>query len=543
MTQLTPAATAERTDPHPDPASRTADPAPLAHPPEDHKTSRDVGPLHVGVHFVAARERESWSGDGMLVVRMERLGAGARGRLAEAIEEAIEQRLAGLGGTSPGIGAAGDADDVLSDQLFRMRQVGVRTLGLAMGSLRAMTSAGGALEAGDSATLIFWARATRERPVVLLLDEGDASLGAHVTPIPLVSALLPRVPVPVPASVSLRADKGGDEPAPADDACAAPAATTTSVATTTSAPATTTTASPSRTPEAPTPPVAAPGSLARLAGASVAHDDDAWRTWTLALSAARGPQPLVAFERLFTQSYLPLCNTIASGLGDARARNAHDEFRRNFARVYTEACPAFAVTGKRPRMVLDAPDLAARIARLHGARTTQLLLVDGMRYDLGAMVKTSLARALGARGSLTDETLLWSALPTNTARQLTTLGRGSEALREAPVSEREPEPMRGRTVETIRRVKIGSRDVYKLDLGEARLRDATTHALAALPGIAEAIADVIARHAATLAARTLLFVFGDHGFTIEPDGTTRHGGASPEEVLVPGYAFLIADVH
>jgi hypothetical protein len=103
--------------------------------------------------------------------------------------------------------------------------------------------------------------------------------------------------------------------------------------------------------------------------------------------------------------------------------------------------------------------------------------------------------------------------------------------------------MRGRTAETIRRLKIGSRDVFKLDLAEARLREATTHALAALSPIGEAVAEVVARHAGTLAARTLLFVFGDHGFTIEPGGATRHGGASPEEVLVPGYAFLIGEVH
>jgi hypothetical protein len=61
--------------------------------------------------------------------------------------------------------------------------------------------------------------------------------------------------------------------------------------------------------------------------------------------------------------------------------------------------------------------------------------------------------------------------------------------------------------------------------------------------IADAVAMTIARHAAQLAPRTLLFVFGDHGFTIDAHGTIRHGGASPEEVLVPGYALLLGEVH
>jgi hypothetical protein len=67
--------------------------------------------------------------------------------------------------------------------------------------------------------------------------------------------------------------------------------------------------------------------------------------------------------------------------------------------------------------------------------------------------------------------------------------------------------------------------------------------LGALPGLADATADVIARHAETLAPRTLLFVFGDHGFAIDRHGAALEGGASPEEVLVGGFALLVADVH
>jgi hypothetical protein len=85
--------------------------------------------------------------------------------------------------------------------------------------------------------------------------------------------------------------------------------------------------------------------------------------------------------------------------------------------------------------------------------------------------------------------------------------------------------------------------VFKLDVVEAKLREKTPLSLEAFDDIAEAVADPIARHAATLSSRTLLLVFGDHGFAIDGAGTLHHDGASPEEVLVPAYAFLVGSVH
>jgi hypothetical protein len=42
-------------------------------------------------------------------------------------------------------------------------------------------------------------------------------------------------------------------------------------------------------------------------------------------------------------------------------------------------------------------------------------------------------------------------------------------------------------------------------------------------------------------------VFGDHGFALDAlEGgisRARHGGASPEEVLVPAFAWLVGGVH
>ena len=85
-----------------------------------------------------------------------------------------------------------------------------------------------------------------------------------------------------------------------------------------------------------------------------------------------------------------------------------------------------------------AKEVAARIARLHGARSTQILLVDAMRFDVGALVRDGVRRALGSRASLTDELILWSALPTRTMRQLEPLQRGLDALRAPPAARRRP---------------------------------------------------------------------------------------------------------
>jgi hypothetical protein len=421
--------------------------------------------------------------------------------------------------------------------------------------MRAATNALAAIEPEDCATLAFFHGATKDRPVWLLLDVQDVATGAYAEPIALATLLAdranettheePRDEVDETATTASEAtDETPDAPsaethdavvsAATDESSGAIEVTPTDVIAVTAVAA------------AVAPPPVAPAPAPRVLPSAPAPErvPDEWRSWALALSAARGPQPLAAFEKLFAHDYLPLANAVWAGLDDARAVAAVDDFRRTFARSYSEACPTFAVTGKRPRMVLDAPEVAAKIARLHGARSTQLLLVDGMRYDVGARICEHVRAQFGSRASLTDELVLWSALPTSTGRQLEALGRGVEALRMGPTdADRDAEPLRGRTADVIRRIRVGSRDLYKLDAVEARVRENGTDAFASLAFVAEAAADAIARHAATLQPRTLLFVFGDHGFTIERDGSARQGGASPEEVLVPAFALLMGDVH
>ncbi len=158
------------------------------------------------------------------------------------------------------------------------------------------------------------------------------------------------------------------------------------------------------------------------------------------------------------------------------------------------------------------------------------------------MVKDALTREAAGVATLQSETLLWAALPTTTMRQLETLARGMDAIR-APAAEEPSESLRGRAAEVVRRFRLGSREVYKLDLVPSLLEAAGVNAATELPMIAQSVAEAIARHVTTLAPRTLLYVVGDHGFSIDRRGQIQTGGASPEEVLVPAQAWLIGDLH
>src|SRR5205085_1618484 len=120
------------------------------------------------------RLRGAFEAARLLVVELGDLGPGARGRLAEIIDEAVEGSIRDRGGAPPGIGAASDADAALSDQLYRARRIGRVGLAIDLGHLGAMVDARGALDAEDSAALRFLAGATGDRPLVLLLDASNA---------------------------------------------------------------------------------------------------------------------------------------------------------------------------------------------------------------------------------------------------------------------------------------------------------------------------------------------------------------------------------
>ncbi len=274
-----------------------------------------------------------------------------------------------------------------------------------------------------------------------------------------------------------------------------------------------------------------------------------WRAFAMDLDAAKGPKPAGLIDRLFATRYMPLLGALARGQADGAVQKIVDGFRSSFEHSYTEGFAAIRATGKRPVMVLDAPEVAARIARLNNARAVRLLLVDSMRFDLGERVMSRLKPALQGRAVCVDRTLLWSALPSTTQVQSMLLAKGPEGLRE-PMAEMTPEPdvIRGRSLTTVRRERLGNKEIFKMDVVEARLRGVGPAFDERLGAIADETSQVVAKFVESSPPRTLVFVFGDHGFRMSTDarGTTSsatQGGASPEEVLVPGYAWLVGGVH
>jgi hypothetical protein len=299
----------------------------------------------------------------------------------------------------------------------------------------------------------------------------------------------------------------------------------------------------------PPPPPPAPRRIEERVSSAVNAAE--WRNHAIELDKARGPKPVSTIEKLFATRYLPLIGAAARGEIDGAVRSVIDAWRSSFEHSYRDAYAAIRVTQKRPHMVFDAPEIAAKLGRLNGARAVKILLVDAMRFDLGERVASLLAERMTGRGVLVERNVLWAAIPTTTPPQLALLGRGAEGLKdEPPASDPEIEIARGRAVGIVRRERCGSRELFKLDLVEARLRGAGRPFDERLDAIALEVTDAIDRFATGLPPRTLLYVFGDHGFRLplvpgesRSTGPATQGGLSPEEVLVPGHAWLVGGVH
>jgi hypothetical protein len=96
-------------------------------------------------------------------------------------------------------------------------------------------------------------------------------------------------------------------------------------------------------------------------------------------------------------------------------------------------------------------------------------------------------------------------------------------------------------------VRAGHRDLFKLDIVEARLSELGPREPERLNALAAEVATSVVEFLSKQPARTLVLAFGDHGFLLDPreNGTTpaRRGGSSPEEVLVPAFAWLVGGLH
>lgn len=435
---------------------------------------------HGELRFIEAKSlpqlRGAAAAAAMIYVEIPQPSLSFRGQLGDLIEAMVEEELTRVGvPCTTNIPSPFPA--MISDQLARIHAVGMRGLVLALESLAEIAGVSRILDPDDSSTLRYWASATRSLPITLLLDQRDLGLAGHTDPQRL-DTLLGWTPSKRP-----RPEK----------------------------------------------------TIEQSETQRIAEE----------LHAARGPKPLGVIERLFLTRYVPLAEAELQGKLEPFARQVLTEWIANFSRSYTEAFQALKVTGKRPAMVFDVPQIATRIARLHGARSVELLLVDGMRYDLGQRVQERLVRSFDGRATCVDTMLLWSALPSTTPTQLDLLTHGLEALNRPIIMEDPdtPDVARERLIDVPRRIRVGQRDLARIDVVEARLREVGPPLPGRLDQIAEEVARSVLRHAETLPERTLLIVFGDHGFvvdaTVSGSGIARQGGASPEEVLVPGFAWLL----
>lgn len=517
--------------------------------------SHDVDGMAGEVRFVerdeAVRLRGGLEAARLLVVPLHELGIGVRGKLGEMIDEAIEAALRHRGAAPPGISATAEAGPSLSDQLYRVRQIGRVGLAIDIGPLSALVDARGALEPEDGTSLRFLAEATRDRPIVLLLNVNNAAVRLYGAPQSLSDALGLAPPISVPTS----------KPRPPEPRIAhgptALSPTPRSVTPVTPTPVTPVLAA------TPLPPPIAPISNEPISLAEI--DAESLANAVALLSEVTRATPLSGLERAFVEGYSVLRGAMLedklglAGVGRAEAKSLCKTFAQTFSRAYAEALPTFGVTGRHPRMIFDVFDLAQRCARVHGARSTQVVIVDSLRFDLGKRLRHAMGRTLVRRAVCVEEHVLWSILPTTTSVQLDAIVRGEDALRAPPKLERETSIIRGRSLDVLRRTRLGHRDVMKLDLLEGRLRDGGEAERPRLDLLAHELTRTIARYIDSCPTRTLVVVVGDHGFSFDDDEvgekqdksekserstpSAKQGGASPDEVFVPFTAWLVGGVH
>ncbi len=525
-----------------------------------------VGTLELGSPEVRERRCLELLGEGALLVRVPSPPKSMRGKLEGFLDDAVESKLASLGAAGP----HPRTEDKLGDQLFRARAIGAAGLVLSVDPLAALRSP--ALTPEDSSTLVALAYATKNRPFVLLLDDEDRDAPAYGRPVALLALLDPRLVRTMPAPVAAPPAPPATVVEPEPETLSEPSPPSFDLA-----PATTV----DRVDDVPrtetVPPVVASEANHALAlveaTAGEADEDEAEldeepaehvfvpvdhevvAAHARALAQVRGPQPLAMLKSLFLSHYVALGEILAEAKAhgapiEPRSVTAFTTFRKNFERAYADAFPTFALTGKRPKMVLDAFEEATRLARASGARSTSLLLVPSLRADLGQRTHEALSHML-PEDALVESGLLFAALPTSSARQEDTLARGVAALGSPRPDESLPDP-EWHTRGTLRRVRMGARDLFCLDT-VAAFRGAPhgRSFVSELRDLSEGLAVAVARHAHGLVSgksaltngrspeRTLLFVFGDHGFTYTEDGVTRDGGATPEEVIVPYFAYIL----
>jgi len=258
--------------------------------------------------------------------------------------------------------------------------------------------------------------------------------------------------------------------------------------------------------------------------------------WANQLQGMSGPKVHGSIEKAFITTYLPLCREIAAGVAPAEAAAGARKWAEGFAQGYASAFRQLNARPRRPLMVKDVVDVGLRWLGQHYARQCQLLLVNGLRFDLGQRLNEELEQRLGQGAVCADQCVLWSALPSNADAQ---------QLGEPGVIRRSRSEAKPASLPVIEPLRVGNRSLFKLDHVPGDLTRSGEPEGSRLERLARELADVIVPWMRQQPPETLMVVFGDHGFhwQAHPAGTSaaQCGGALPEQVLVPASAWLLRE--
>ena len=440
--------------------------------------------------------RATMEADGWLCVSVPPLGPAVRGQLGSRIEEAIETSLHRRGVPPSALDGEYDAQRLMRDQLSRAQRVGIRRIAVSLESLSGLIGPHGALGDEDSESMRLLISMADSEQFELWLSPTDTELRAYGPPVPLRQLTLsPHANLPIEADLHTVSQESEQPSCPSEEL------------------------------------------------------DANWRVLARMLDEAKGPKPLGTIEKLFLSAYVPLSELVRKREIEPKGRESLARFSASFEKSYKEAFAAAKVTQKRPLMVFDVPAIASRVARNCGARCTMLVLVDGMRYDVALRLERLLRTELRGKIELAERFVLWAALPATTPVQLRLLDKGLQALSAhldtLELRESEVPIGIGRTASTIRRFRVGGRDLHKLDVIQSDLRAPGLPESTRLDALAQAAAYPLIQLIPTLAPRTLMFVFGDHGFVLPSTETgtdsAEMASGRPEEVLVAGQAWIVGD--
>lgn len=479
------------------------------------------------------------------------------GGLEAFVLAAIEHELERRGAAPPGWQRDECLEAKLGDQLYRTRLLGAGGIALRFSSLDAIAGTSGQLSADDSDTLRQLLALAEREPLQLYLPEPVAALLVVGEPRRLSDWLTagskagsvatieydPSAPSGESASSSTARPDLWAPPSveaflvsPASDDAPAPPSPASSDVIVAERPPASGDLRPVAKADAEAPQGLAPS-------AQSAPQSQRCVAWMAQLQSMSGPKVHGSVERAFLTAYLPLSREVATGRAPRETQVVVEKWAEGFAHSYATAFKSLNLRAKRPKMVRDVVDVGVRWLGQHRARQCQLLLVSGMRFDLGQRLNEEIERRLPGRAVCADQTILWAALPSNGE---------SQHVGDAPARHTRPAGRMGSDPETpsvsaIESLRIGTRELFRLDQLSSDLVKPGEPETVRLQRLAVALAEHVVPWMSEQPPETLIVIFGDHGFhwqTTE-DGTSaaQRGGALPEQVLVPASAWLVGEAR